>query len=70
MRTAAIALFALSLPVDARAQVDQLTLNCNYDSAAEPLKAGTEAPTSGGFSAIVRMLPGQIATIEATILRW
>jgi hypothetical protein len=66
MKTAAIALLALLLPAQARAQVVELTLNCRYESAYEPLKAQSEAPVSGSFSAIVRMQTNQVATMDAT----
>ena len=67
MRTAAIAFLALLLPLQARAQSVELTLNCNYESAFDVMKRQTRK-TSGDFSAIVRMQEGATpsATIEAT----
>ena len=66
MKAAAISFLALLLPAQAWAQTTELTLNCQYESTIEPLKAGSESPMSGGFSAIVRMTQAGAATIEAT----
>jgi hypothetical protein len=64
---AAIAFLALLLPVQALAQTTELTLNCQYESSYDAMKAGSESPISGGFSAIVRMNQADaIARIEAT----
>jgi hypothetical protein len=62
-----VAFLVLALPAPAGAQV--LTLNCQYESSYEPMKAGSEAPATGSFSAIVRMneAPG-VARIETTTL--
>jgi hypothetical protein len=68
MRTAAITLLASLLPAQAWAQVAELTLNCQYESSFDTKKPESEIPTTGGFSAIVRMQANQVATIEATTI--
>jgi hypothetical protein len=67
MKTAALAFLALVLPAQAWAQIAELTLNCQYESSYDPMKAGSETPVTGSFTAIVRMneVPG-VAKIEAT----
>lgn len=68
MKAAAISFVALLLPAQAwAAETIELTLNCQYESSYRPLKEESEYPTTGVFSAIVRMSQaGDFATIEAT----
>jgi hypothetical protein len=65
MKAAAITFLVFALPASAGAQA--LTLNCQVESSYEPMKAGSETPATGSFSAIVRIneVPG-VARIEAT----
>lgn len=72
MRTAAaVTSLFLLMPLQAKAQNIELTLNCEYESLYDYKKALQE-DTSGSFSAIVPMLTlkdgAAVATIQATTL--
>jgi hypothetical protein len=57
-----------AVPAHAFAQNVKLTLNCQYESVEEDKGQGLGPmePTSGSFSAIVRMTGGDVAVIDAT----
>jgi hypothetical protein len=68
MKAAGVGMILLSfVPISARGQSAELTLNCRYETAYDIMKNRNEE-MSGGFSAIVRMSSANnpVATIEAT----
>jgi hypothetical protein len=65
MRTVGIVLLAVLVPLQGWAQTVDLTLNCQYESVFDPTTT-LRSPSSGSFSAIVRMRTDGTATIEAT----
>ena len=64
MKALPVLLMAL-LPLQARAQEIQLTLNCQSENVYDG-ETKQEGPSSESFSAIVRMSGSEDATIEAT----
>jgi hypothetical protein len=67
MRTvAAVVSLFLLVPLQAKAQSVELTLNCEYESSYD-LKTNLTERTSGGFSAIVQMQTLKDGTTNATI---
>jgi hypothetical protein len=66
VRAVVITLIFLLLPLQAQAQVSELTLSCEYKSVSDLMKLSGEQEMSGSFSAVVRMTPPAFAKIEAT----